>query len=45
MSNLLKINKAYEILNNYNGENPHLINLRNNICVYKKENLTDFNIE
>ena len=45
MSNLLKINKVHEILKNYKGNNPYLINLKNDVYVYNKVKLNDFHIE
>ena len=45
MSNLLKINKVHEILKNYNGKNPYLINLKNEVYVFKKTTLNNFHIE
>lgn len=45
MSNLLKINKVHEILKNYEGKNPYLINLRNEVYVYNKTTLNNFHIE
>lgn len=42
---LEKTSKAYELLKNYNGPNSYLIDLKNDIFVYKKGTLNDFQIE
>ena len=38
-NSLKKTNEAYEILKNYNGENSYIINLKNDVFVYKKMTL------
>ena len=46
MSNSLnKASKSYNILQEYNGDNSYLINLKNDVFVYKKTTLNDFHIE
>lgn len=44
-NSLLKTNKAYEILKNYNGYNSYIINLKNDVYAYKNLTLNDFHIE
>lgn len=44
-NSLKKTNEAYEILKNYNGENSYIINLKNDVFVYKKMTLNDFHME
>lgn len=38
-------NKAYSILENYKGDNPYIIELKNNVYAYKNYKLTSDNIE
>lgn len=42
---LKDIRKAYEILKAYDGENPYIIELKNNVYAYKTKSLTDFQAE
>lgn len=42
---LNSINKALELLNNYSGDNPYLIKLKNSVFVYKDKTLNDFEID
>ena len=42
---LTRTSQAYEILKNYNGENPYIINLKNDVFAYKKTTLNEFHIE
>ena len=42
---LTKTSQAYEILQNYNGINSYIIELKNNVFVYKNTTLNDFQAE
>lgn len=42
---LTKTSQAYEILQNYNGVNSYIIELKNNVFVYKNTTLNDFQAE
>lgn len=42
---LKKTSEAYSILKEYKGENTYIINLKNDIFVYKKNTLNNFHIE
>lgn len=42
---LKKTEEAYKILKEYNGENPYIISLKNNVYAYKISQLNDFQIE
>jgi SWI/SNF-related matrix-associated actin-dependent regulator 1 of chromatin subfamily A len=42
---LNEMKKAYSILKDYNGENPYLITLKNEVYAYKSSQLNDFQIE
>lgn len=42
---LTKTSEAYNLLKNYSGNNYYLINLKNDVYVYKNANLSDFQIE
>ena len=43
---LEKIKRAYEILKEYKGENPYIIDLKNDIYAYKrKKEMNDFDVE
>jgi SWI/SNF-related matrix-associated actin-dependent regulator 1 of chromatin subfamily A len=42
---LNKIEKAYEILKEYSGENPFIINLKNTIIVHQMRSMNDFEVE
>ncbi len=42
---LKKTEQAYGILKDYNGENPYIINLKNNVYAYKTSQLNDFQVE
>lgn len=44
-SKLSKASSAIEILRNYKGLNSYIINLRNEVFVYNKTALSDFNVE
>lgn len=37
--------KAYEILKDYDGDNPYIINLKNSVYAYKTLKLNDFHVE
>ena len=37
--------KAYKILKDYNGENPYIIILKNDVYAYKSLKLNDFQVE
>ena len=39
------VNNAYELLQKYNGNNSYLINLKNNVFVYKNTTLNNFHTE
>ena len=39
------VNKAYQILKEYNGENSYIIDLKNSIFAYKSSTLNDFQVE
>jgi SNF2 family DNA or RNA helicase len=41
---LNKIEKAYEILKEYSGENPFIINLKNTIIVHQMRSMNDFEV-
>lgn len=40
-----EINKAYHLLKEYNGTNPYIINLKNDVYAYKNKTLNNFNAE
>lgn len=42
---LEKVEKAYKLLKEYNGENSYIINLKNSVYAYKIKTLNDFEIE
>lgn len=42
---LKKTEEAYKILKSYNGENPYIITLKNNVYAYKVSQLNDFQVE
>ena len=42
---LKNVNNAYELLKKYNGNNSYLVNLKNDVYVYKNTTLNDFQIE
>lgn len=42
---LNEMKKAYSILKDYNGENPYIITLKNEVYAYKSSQLNDFQIE
>jgi SWI/SNF-related matrix-associated actin-dependent regulator 1 of chromatin subfamily A len=42
---LTQTSEAYDKLKNYNGDNPYLINLKNDVFAYKKITLNDFHTE
>lgn len=42
---LKKTREAYDILKKYNGDNYYLINLKNDVFVYKNKTLNDFHME
>ena len=42
---LKNIQKAYEILKTYNGGNPFIINLKNDVYAFKSKSLNDFDVE
>jgi len=42
---LKQTSEAYNKLNQYDGNNPYLIDLKNDVFVYKKKTLNDFHIE
>ena len=42
---LTKTGEAYNLLKNYSGNNYYLINLKNDVYVYKNATLSDFQIE
>ncbi len=42
---LEKVDEAYSILKEYNGENPFIIGLKNTIVVHKLRSMSDFEIE
>ena len=42
---LKNIQKAYEILKTYNGGNPFIINLKNDVYAFKSKTLNDFDVE
>jgi SWI/SNF-related matrix-associated actin-dependent regulator 1 of chromatin subfamily A len=42
---LKKTNEAYDILKSYNGDNPYIIMLKNDVYAYKCLSLNDFHIE
>ena len=39
------VNKAYQTLKEYNGENSYIIDLKNSIFAYKSSTLNDFQVE
>lgn len=46
MASLKDIDSAYKILNEYCGNNPYILKLKRDFCVFKnKQNLNDFQIE
>ena len=42
---LEKIDKAYKVLKEYSGENPHIIDLKNTVYAYRLRGLKDFDVE
>lgn len=40
-----EINKAYHLLKEYNGTNPYIISLKNDVYAYKNKTLNNFNAE
>jgi hypothetical protein len=42
---LEKVERAYKLLKEYNGENSYIINLKNSVYAYKIKTLNDFEIE
>ena len=42
---LSKIEKAYELLKNYNGSNSHIIKLKNTVIAYQTRAMNDFEAE
>lgn len=42
---LKKISEAYDLLREYKGDNPYLINLKNNVFAYKVKQMNDFEAE
>ena len=42
---LEKIEKAYKVLKEYSGENPHIIDLKNTVYAYRLRGLKDFEVE
>ena len=42
---LEKIDKAYKVLKEYSGENPHIIDLKNIVYAYRLRGLKDFEVE
>ena len=42
---LKKTEEAYQILKDYDGENPYIITLKNNVYAYKIAQLNDFQVE
>ena len=42
---LEKIDKAYKVLKEYSGENPHIITLKNTVYAYRLRGLKDFEVE
>lgn len=42
---LSKIEKAYELLKNYNGSNSHIIKLKNTVIAYQTRAMNDFEVE
>lgn len=44
-ASLNETEKAYSILKDYNGENPYIITLKNEVYAYKSLQLNDFQIE
>ena len=42
---LEKIDKAYKVLKEYSGENPHIIDLKNTVYAYRLRGLKDFEVE
>lgn len=42
---LTKIEKAYDELKNYSGDNPFIINLKNTIIVHQLRSMNDFEVE
>ena len=42
---LKKTEEAYQILKDYDGENPYIITLKNNVYAYKIAQLNDFQAE
>lgn len=42
---LEKIDKAYKVLKEYSGENPHIIDLKNTVYAYRLRGLKDFEAE
>ena len=44
-NDLTKTQKAYEILRDYKGENTYIIDLQNEVYVYKRLTLNELHIE
>lgn len=42
---LEKIEKAYKVLKEYSGENPHIIDLKNTVYAYRLRGMKDFEVE
>lgn len=42
---LAKIDEAYKILREYNGNNPYICRIKNTVIVYKLKTMTDFEAE
>ena len=42
---LNNIQRAHEILKNYEGKNPYIIDLKNSVYAYKTKGLNDFDVE
>ena len=42
---LEKVDKAYKVLKEYSGENPHIISLKNTVYAYKTRGLKDIELE
>ncbi len=44
MEKIENINSAIDLLNNYNGDNPYLLELKNDV-IFKRKPLNEFNID
>ena len=42
---LSKIEKAYDELKNYSGDNPFIINLKNTIIIHQMRSMNDFEVD